>query len=290
MICPNCGLDCEDNQDTCPLCGYSFTENPAPADTPHPEAAVPQSTEAPADTAVPVPKKKNTAVIVLAILVAVLVLAGAAMAVLLLRPNDNGESQTAASVQTTLTTTTTEATTTTETTTVTTTEAATTTQATTTTTAATEAATEAAEAAPQVLSGSSFRVEKGTAFSGEVFCMDVTWLGQSKSYVENALGASLSLEDWQWWGNDLKAAFITYNNLDIALFFQNDIFVMAYYDCNSSVSDDIAAAQDFVFPDYPASSNGVTFGEAGYLEIYEEVYAETGEYVTRQRYVSYDMY
>ena len=120
--------------------------------------------------------------------------------------------------------------------------------------------------------------------------MDVTWLGQSKSYVENALGASLSLEDWQWWGNDLKAAFITYNNLDIALFFQNDIFVMAYYDCNSSVSDDIAAAQDFVFSDYPASSNGVTFGEAGYLEIYEEVYAETGEYVTRQRYVSYDMY
>ncbi len=289
MICPNCGLDCEDSQDTCPLCGYSFAEKekPAPADIPQPEAAAPQ--HAAADTAAAAPKKKNTAVIVLAILIAVLVLAGAAMAVLLLHPNDNGENQTAASVQTTLTTTT-EATTTTETTTATTTEATTTTQATTTTTAATEAATEAAKAAPQVLSGNSFRVEKGTAFSGEVFCMDVTWLGQSKSYVENALGASLSLEDWQWWGNDLKAAFITYNNLDIALFFQNDVFVMAYYDCSSSVSDDIAAAQDFVFPDYPASSNGVTFGEAGYLEIYEEVYAETGEYVTRQRYVSYDMY
>ncbi len=285
MICPNCGLDCEDSQDTCPLCGYSFTEkeSPAPAETSQPEAAAPQHAAAAA------PKKKNTAVIVLAILIAVLVLAGAAMAVLLLHPNDNGESQTAASVQTTLATTT-EVTTTTETTTATTTETTTTTQATTTTTAATEAATEAAEAAPQVLSGNSFRVEKGTAFSGEVFCMDVTWLGQSKSYVENALGASLSLEDWQWWGNDLKAAFITYNNLDIALFFQNDVFVMAYYDCSSSVSDDIAAAQDFVFPDYPASSNGVTFGEAGYLEIYEEVYAETGEYVTRQRYVSYDMY
>ena len=144
MICPNCGLDCEDSQDTCPLCGYSFAEkeSPAPADIPQPEAAAPQY--APADTAA-VPKKKNTAVIVLAILVAVLVLAGATMAALLLmRHNDNGGSQTAASVQTTLTTTTTEATTTTKTTTAATTEAATTTEATATTAAATEAATEAA--------------------------------------------------------------------------------------------------------------------------------------------------
>ncbi len=125
MICPNCGLDCEDSQDTCPLCGYSFAEKetPAPSDIPQPEAAAPQY--AATDTAAAAPKKENTAVIVLAVIVAVLVLAGAAMAALLLmRHNDNGGSQPTASVQTTLATTTTEATTTTA--------------------AATEAATEAA--------------------------------------------------------------------------------------------------------------------------------------------------
>lgn len=124
-----------------------------------------------------------------------------------------------------------------------------------------------------------------------LFIADRSLLGLSRAELSEALGVSVPEPvDFPWWGTDLKNTDMSYNGIDLCFMFQYDRLVAIIYDTMESYDENvaIAACEEFgvsVGDAVTESGLRIDLDDYNCYEMYEDVYAETGETCYHQRYV-----
>lgn len=124
-----------------------------------------------------------------------------------------------------------------------------------------------------------------------LFIADRSLLGLSRAELSAVLGADVPEPvDFPWWGTDLKNTDMTYNDIDLCFMFQYDRLVAVIYDTMESYDENVAlaACQEFgvsVGDAVTESGLRIDLDDYNCYEMYEDVYAETGETCYHQMYV-----
>ena len=132
--------------------------------------------------------------------------------------------------------------------------------------------------------------------SDGLFIADRTLLGKTRSQISSSLGTIIPAPvDFPYWGIGLSNSDCTINGVDVCFMFQNEKCVMIIHDEMTPINKNVFNAavkfyndKSAVYSDFSKKGSVKVSYNCTY-EIYEDVYATSGQTVYHQQYVSSSM-
>ncbi len=132
--------------------------------------------------------------------------------------------------------------------------------------------------------------------SDGLFIADRTLLGKTRSQISSSLGTIIPAPvDFPYWGIGLSNSDCTINGVDVCFMFQNEKCVMIIHDEKTPINKNVFNAavkfyndKSAVYSDFSKKGSVKVSYNCTY-EIYEDVYATSGQTVYHQQYVSSSM-